>query len=82
MPDVYEAEDQNWGITQAEDGSIYFANNKGLLTYNGARWKLYDSPNSTIMRSVKFIDSKIFSGSHMDFGYWEKDTRGNLSYTS
>ena len=82
MPEIYEAEDQNWGITQAEDESIYFANNKGLLTYNGARWKLYDSPNSTIMRSVKSIDSMIFSGSHMDFGYWVKDIKGNLSYTS
>ena len=82
MPEVYGAEDQNWGITQDEDQAIYFANNKGLLTFNGAKWKLYNSPNSSIVRSVKFIDSKIYSGSHMDFGYWEKDAFGSLQYTS
>ena len=57
---------------QAEDESIY---NK--VTYNGARWKLYDSPNSTIMRSVKSIDSKIFSGSHMDFDTGKKTLKEN-----
>ena len=82
MPDVYGAEDQNWSITQSSDQSIYFANNKGLLTYNGARWRLYNSPNSSIIRSVKFIDSKIYTGSYMDFGYWIKDAYGSLQYTS
>lgn len=82
MPEVYGAEDQNWAITQDDDQSMYFANNKGLLTYNGARWKLYNSPNSSIIRSVKVIDSKIYSGSYMDFGYWEKDSFGDLQYTS
>ena len=82
MPEVYGAEDQNWAITQGEDQSIYFANNKGLLTYNGARWKLYNSPNASIIRSVKFIDSKIYTGSYMDFGYWVEDDYGDLQYTS
>ena len=44
MPENYGAEDQNWAISQSEDETVYFANNKGLLTYNGARWKLYESP--------------------------------------
>jgi ligand-binding sensor domain-containing protein/DNA-binding CsgD family transcriptional regulator len=82
MPEVYGAEDQNWAITQDDDQSIYFANNKGLLEYNGARWKLYNTPNSSIIRSVKFIDSKIFTGCHTDFGFWEKDNLGTLNYTS
>lgn len=82
MPEAYGAEDQNWAITEDEDQSIYFANNKGLLEYNGARWKLYPTPNSSIIRSVKFIDSKIFTGCHTDFGYWEKDNFGMLQYTS
>lgn len=82
MPEVYGAEDQNWAITQGEDESIYFANNKGLLVYNGARWKLYNTPNSSIVRSVKYIDSKIFTGCHADFGYWEKDQFGALQYSS
>ncbi|MDG2492443.1 MAG: hypothetical protein P8M60_06760, partial [Flavobacteriaceae bacterium] len=27
---------QNWMITQGENGNIYFANNKGLLEFNGS----------------------------------------------
>ncbi|MFY0629006.1 MAG: LuxR family transcriptional regulator [Flavobacteriaceae bacterium] len=81
-PEIYGAEDQNWGISQGEDQTIYFANNKGLLTYNGARWKLYESPNSSIVRSVKVIDGKVYTGCYMDFGYWEKDKFGALQYTS
>lgn len=82
MPKIYGAEDQNWAITQSTDQSIYVANNKGLLTYNGAKWKLYNSPNSSITRSVKFIDGKIFTGGYMDFGYWQTDKFGTLQYTS
>ncbi len=82
MPEVYGAEDQNWSISQGQDEVMYFANNKGLLVYNGAKWQLYDSPNSSIVRSVKVIGEKIFIGNYMDFGYWVKDDFGILQYTS
>ena len=78
----YNAENQNWAISQATDKLIYIANNKGLLEYNGASWNLYPSPNETIMRSVKAIQSRIYSGCYMEFGYWEKDALGILQYTS
>ena len=81
-PKDYGAEDQNWSISQGKDKSIYFANNKGLLMYNGARWKLYKSKNSSIVRSVKVIGDKIYTGSYMDFGYWKKNEFGTLEYNS
>ena len=81
-PKDYGAEDQNWSISQGKDKSIYFANNKGLLMYNGARWKLYKSKNSSIVISVKVIGEKIYTGSYMDFGYWEKNEFGTLEYNS
>lgn len=82
MPENYGAEDQNWGISQDSDNTIYFANNKGLLTYNGAKWKLYESPNGSIVRSVNVIDDKIYTGCYMEFGYWQRDEFGGLYYTS
>ena len=81
-PKDYGAEDQNWSVSQGDDQTIYFANNKGLLTFNGARWNLYESPNASIIRSVKVIDSKIYTGCYMDFGYWQKNEFGSLQYTS
>ena len=81
-PVDYKAENQNWSISQASDKTIYIANSKGLLEYNGAQWTLYQSPNESVMRSVKVIGDKIYTGSYMEFGYWLKDDFGMLNYTS
>ena len=81
-PEVYNAESQNWSIDQTEEGYLFVANNLGLLEFNGASWSLYKTPNTTIMRSVKAINSKVFTGFYMDFGYWERDNFGNLKYLS
>ena len=78
----YKAENQNWSISQSENKFIYVANNKGLLEFNGASWQLYPTPNETIMRSVKVLDDMIFTGFYMDFGYWKKNTFGELEFTS
>ncbi|QNM86722.1 LuxR family transcriptional regulator [Polaribacter pectinis] len=78
----YGAENQNWDISQSENKFIYVANNKGLLEYNGAMWHLYPTPNQTIMRSVKVIEDKVFTGFYMDFGFWIKNKFGVLEYTS
>ncbi|CAL2104556.1 LuxR family transcriptional regulator [Tenacibaculum sp. 190130A14a] len=82
FPKEYKGEKQNWAITQDSEKTIYIANNKGLLTYNGASWKLYNSPNETIIRSVKVIKDKVFTGCYMEFGYWKKNELDELEYTS
>ncbi|WP_298492675.1 LuxR C-terminal-related transcriptional regulator [uncultured Algibacter sp.] len=81
-PEDYGGDSQNWSISQSSDHYLYFANNKGLLEFNGAKWSLYNSPNQTILRSVKVIDSLIYTGSYHEFGYWDKDEFGILNYTS
>ncbi len=78
----YGAANQNWSITQDANNYIYAANNNGLLEFNGAKWKLYPSSNKSVLRSVKCVDDKIYSGSYMDFGYWTRNKFGKLTYTS
>jgi ligand-binding sensor domain-containing protein len=80
--DDYGAENQNWAISQSQKGFMYAANNIGLLEYNGANWQLYQTPNKTIMRSVRAHKDKIFTGFYMDFGFWEKNKFGVLEYSS
>jgi DNA-binding CsgD family transcriptional regulator/ligand-binding sensor domain-containing protein len=79
---VYGAGNQSWMISQDEQNVMYFANNEGLLEYNGTNWELYPTPNETIMRSVKVIDNKIYTGCYMNFGYWTRQSNGKLKYTS
>ena len=81
-PQDYKGENQNWSISKGHDGRVFVANNKGLLEFDGASWKLYPSPNETILRSVKVIDEKIYTGAYMEFGFWERDKFGLLLYTS
>ena len=69
-------------IFQDQKGTLYIANNKGLLQFRGTDWKLNSSPNQSIIRSVRVIDEKICVGSYMDFGFWERSPSGQLHYTS
>lgn len=81
-PQQYNAENQNWGISQSLDKHIYVANNKGLLKFNGVTWQLFDSPNETVIRSVNVVGERIYIGCYMEFGYWQKNNKGVLEYTS
>ena len=81
-PAVSFAGNQNWMITQDQNGIIFTANNNGLLQFGGEEWELDASPNQSIIRSVKVIDNRICVGSYMDFGYWERLSNGELNYTS
>ncbi|MGY8909488.1 MAG: Y Y Y domain-containing protein, partial [Flavobacteriales bacterium] len=82
QPEDYRAENQNWAITQNKNKTIFVANNEGLLEYNGARWTLNPSSNNTVIRSLLSDEDKIYSGSYMEFGFWEKDQKGILNYKS
>ncbi len=79
----YKAGTQNWDITQDKDGLMYFANNAGLLQFDGTHWKLYPIVNKTIVRSVSIaMDRKIYVGGQGEFGYFSKNPIGELTYTS
>jgi len=78
----YHGESQNWMITQSPNKNIYIANDQGLLEYNGERWRMYASPNNTIIRAVKVVQDLVYTGAYMEFGYWKKDPKGNFHYTS
>ncbi|MFA4866590.1 MAG: triple tyrosine motif-containing protein [Pedobacter sp.] len=80
---TYKGGIQNWDIQQDKSGIMYFANNEGLLTFNGRYWKLYPLPNKTIIRSLKIDTSgRIYVGGQDEFGYFYPDQNGVLKYTS
>ena len=81
-PTVYAAGNQNWMISQDSNKYVYFANNDGLLEFNGSNWTLNLSPNETIIRSVKVVGDKIYTGCYMNFGYWKRQSNGQLKYFS
>lgn len=74
---------QTWDVDMDRHGILYFANNEGLLTFNGQRWKILPVPNHTTLRSVRVgKDGRIYIGAQDDFGYYLPDENGLLQYTS
>lgn len=70
-PEMYHAQNQNWGIVQAGTGEMYFANNAGLLEFDGSVWRLMPLPERQTLRSVA-VDSHglVYGGGFETFGYW------------
>lgn len=74
---------QSWAITQDDREILYFANNFGLLEFDGATWNLYPVTHGTKVRSVYIGDQdRIYVGSQADFGYFSPNDVGLLTYHS
>jgi len=79
----YAAGSQTWDIEQGKNGMMYFANNNGLLEYDGKYWKVYPMPNNSIIRSIKSDgDSIMFAGGFNEFGYYIIGKMGGAEYHS
>ncbi|NJY61746.1 histidine kinase [Salinimicrobium sp. CDJ15-81-2] len=78
----YNGGSQNWDISLNHEGIVYAANSRGLLSFDGQRWELFPLESGSIIRSVYPIGNKIYTGSYREFGYWEKDEKGDMCYTS
>ncbi|MCV9929893.1 LuxR C-terminal-related transcriptional regulator [Flavobacterium sp. LS1R49] len=79
----YKGGTQNWNIDQDKNGNLYFANNSGLIQFDGSNWHKYSLPNNSAIRSLKIDDSgKIFVGGNDEFGYFKSNNKGEFKYFS
>jgi DNA-binding CsgD family transcriptional regulator len=79
----YHAGTEIWDIGQDKTGLLYFANNDGLLTFDGSYWKIYPMPNKAAIKSIAIDPSgKIYVGGQDELGYFFPDERGILTYHS
>jgi len=78
----FRAGTQTWDIKQDSRGMMYFANNDGLVTFDGSYWKLYPIPNKTILRSLAIDQDRVFVGAQNELGYFSPGANGLLMYTS
>jgi len=80
--DDYHGGSQTWNISQDSSGKMYFANNEGLISFDGNYWKIYPLPNKTIVRSLSISANRIYVGGQDEIGYFSADSKGILKYTS
>lgn len=73
----YNGGTQNWQVAAANKECMYFANDYGLLAFDGFRWTVSQVKNYTAVRSM-YIDKKenrIYVGASDEFGYFYYDNR-------
>lgn len=78
----YNGKLQNWDASQLDNGLMCFANNAGLLTFDGYTWNLLKVPGEYICRSVMADGDRIYIGSFEEFGYYFKGSSGVYEYES
>ena len=79
----YKGGTQNWDVAQSQQGILYFANNNGLLRYDGTEWSCIPLPNKTILRSIAIDDNgKIYAGGQGEVGYFFPNENGVLDFVS
>ncbi len=82
-PKEYNALAQNWSCLQDQRGIMYFANNQGVLEYDGSNWSLIKVRAGSSVRSLVMDNSgRIFVGAVNEFGFLEPDSIGQMTYSS
>lgn len=79
----YKSGTQNWAIEQNASNLMFFANNSGLLTFDGDKWNTYPIVNRTSVRSILHSDDGlIYASTFNEFGYYKKQHDGSYLYLS
>lgn len=79
----YVASPQNWGMTQDQRGKMYFANDYGILDFDGNNWRLSGITDRIPPRSVAMGEGgTLYIGAFGNFGYMKADHRGTMRFTS
>ncbi|WKK65105.1 response regulator [Lutimonas zeaxanthinifaciens] len=71
----------NWWALEDSDGVMYFANNNGVLQYDGVNWLEIDGTGGARCL-VQDENEVIYVGREGDFGYLERLFNGDLKYVS
>ena len=68
--DAYRGGAQTWDITEGSGGNMYFANNSGVLEFDGHNWSLFRMHNFTSVRSLWYDPScnTLYAGGTNELG--------------
>ncbi|MEM6522477.1 MAG: ATP-binding protein [Bacteroidota bacterium] len=80
-PNNYKASPNNYYGLEANDGFWYFANENGVLQYDGSRWNLLSIDNYSSVHSLAQPNNdsvRIYVGGNNEFGYLDKDPDSGL----
>lgn len=81
--DITKAGSQNSDMVQDQFGVMYFANNSGMLQFDGTTWTIFPLPNYTIVRSLGITkEGIIYAGGQNEFGRYVPNEKGIWEFES
>lgn len=82
-PSDYQGHPQNWSVLQDNSGRVYFANNYGVLSFDGSEWETIPIPGNMSARSLALgNDGLLYVAAKNDFGFIALDSLGKRCYFS
>ncbi|MFA5058282.1 MAG: two-component regulator propeller domain-containing protein, partial [Opitutaceae bacterium] len=81
-PNDYQANTAVKGVAQDRDGVLYFGSDT-LVQYDGTSWQHFAAGDNHVINGLAIDEQgRIWVGGYGDIGYYDKDTAGQLHYTS
>ena len=81
---MYQGGTQTWDICEDHKGLVFFANNNGLIVFDGRTFTNFPLPGKTILRSILYdsISHRIYAGGQNEIGYYGYTKSGDLNFVS
>lgn len=76
----YNASCQNWGLSISYNGTLYVANNSGLLTFDGNTWSVHALPDQSAVTGVTFFRDTVYTCGKSTQGFWIWNNLGDINY--
>ncbi|HGY56112.1 MAG TPA: hybrid sensor histidine kinase/response regulator [Caldithrix abyssi] len=81
-PSLYNAAPSNYDIARDDKEIMYFANDRGVLIFDGVSWQLFSLPNQGTVRALCYANNRMFVGGQDAMGYLTSSDKGTLRYVS
>jgi len=80
---VFRGGAQTRRVVQDQSGLLYFANDEGVLRFDGVRWNSFALPNRSLVRCLQFgPDGRLYVGGQDEVGYFSPAADGALRFHS
>ena len=82
-PQDYQADYQNYTITQDKRGVMYFGNELGVLIFDGLHWQIVQLNNKGAVKALRADQQgRVYVGGINDLGFLKPNPQGVLEYES
>lgn len=79
----YTAATQNWKGLKDKNGVVYFANNDGLLCFDGQNWQVFPLEKQSFLRAIALDQNGIiYAGGQNELGFFAPNNQGKWTYYS